>query len=222
MGRVKAETLKKLHAFIDDLPDDVRSKCALCNETLVHIVTTAEATVQAGTATICKALTDKINETAAPRDRIGSQELRQKALWQSGRKENVHNEQINKIARQSAERQVDLENPSAPIPEPVIDWGTEDPEKIEYIKSISNNNFDVDHDGTIFPIRDPELRKQEHKVTMTIYPHLFDAIDGLTSCPVSPDELYGMIPPYCYRKLAKINEAIETLVAIKNLHEVKQ
>lgn len=36
MGRVSAETIAKLNAFIESLPEEARSKCALYNETLNH------------------------------------------------------------------------------------------------------------------------------------------------------------------------------------------
>lgn len=81
--------------------------------------------MQAGTATIARVLAEKINENAAPFDRVTPEELRQRALEHTGEKirKSICSNGTNRIARQSAERQLDLENPSAPIPEPVIDWG---------------------------------------------------------------------------------------------------
>lgn len=75
MGRVSKETIKKLNAFIESLPEEARSKCALCNETLTHIVKQAEAQTGAGTATVTKALSDKLNDGAAPGDRVSGEAL---------------------------------------------------------------------------------------------------------------------------------------------------
>jgi hypothetical protein len=84
MGRVSAEALKKLNDFILSLPEDARSKCALCNETLTHIVKQAEAQTGAGTATVTRVLSERINEGAAPGDRVSGEQLRQKALRHTG------------------------------------------------------------------------------------------------------------------------------------------
>ena len=70
MPRVSEETLEKLQAFIDSLPAEARSKCALCNETLTHIVKRAEVETGAGTATVARVIADKLNEDAAPQDRV--------------------------------------------------------------------------------------------------------------------------------------------------------
>jgi hypothetical protein len=70
MPRVGQESLDRLNAFIDSLPREARNKCALCNETLVHLVKTAEVESGAGTATVTRALADRINEDAAPGDRV--------------------------------------------------------------------------------------------------------------------------------------------------------
>jgi len=61
MPRVSQETISKLNDFLDSLPEAARAKCALCNETLTHIVKTAEAQTGAGTATVTKGLADRIN-----------------------------------------------------------------------------------------------------------------------------------------------------------------
>jgi len=81
MGRVSKETIEKLNEFICSLPEEARGKCALCNQTLVHIVKQAEAQTGAGTATVTKALADKINETAAPLDRVEASSLRDKVIY---------------------------------------------------------------------------------------------------------------------------------------------
>ena len=62
MPRVSKEALDKLQAFFDALPEEARSKCALCNETLTHIVKTAEVETGAGTATVTRELANRIND----------------------------------------------------------------------------------------------------------------------------------------------------------------
>ena len=73
MGRVSEETLQKLQDFICSLPDEAKGKCALCNQTLVHIVKQAEVQTGAGTRTVTKVLANNINETAAPRDKVSAE-----------------------------------------------------------------------------------------------------------------------------------------------------
>jgi hypothetical protein len=80
MGRVSQETIDKLSAFIASLPEEARSKCALCNDTLVHIVKQAEVQTGAGTATVCRALADRVNDGAAMGDVVGDKQLRQRVL----------------------------------------------------------------------------------------------------------------------------------------------
>ena len=70
MARVSQETIEKLNAFIDSLPEEAKNKCALCNETLTHIVKQAEAQTGAGTATVTKVLSEKLNDGAADGDRV--------------------------------------------------------------------------------------------------------------------------------------------------------
>jgi phage N-6-adenine-methyltransferase len=76
MPRISQETIARLNAFIDTLPVEQRNKCALCNETLTHLVKTAEVQTGAGTATVTRALADRINEDAAPGDRVKGENLR--------------------------------------------------------------------------------------------------------------------------------------------------
>jgi len=198
MGRVSQETLEKLSAFIESLPEEARGKCAICNETLCHIVKQAEATIGAGTATVTRILAEKINENAAPQDRVEPGILRDR----------VRNKETdrNLFGRNATIEQINAAPPPLP-PQP--------PE----IAAISNGHYDTDSDGKVFPIRDPELRKKEHAVTMLIYPHLFEPIEGLSDCPVSARELYNMIPGYCLKRLEKIDAAIEFLMAIQQFEK---
>lgn len=76
MPRVSADSLEKLNNFFESLPSEARSKCALCSETLTHIVKLAEVETGAGTATVTRVLAEKINEDAAPGDRVTPLALR--------------------------------------------------------------------------------------------------------------------------------------------------
>jgi hypothetical protein len=82
MARVSKESIERLNAFIDSLPAEARNKCALCNETLVHLVKTAEVETGAGTATVTRHLADRINEDAAPGDRVKPENLRRRIRYQ--------------------------------------------------------------------------------------------------------------------------------------------
>lgn len=85
MGRVNQETLSKLRDFLDSLPAEVKGKCALCNETLTHIVKKAEVETGAGTATVTRALADNINEGAADGDRVSGKQLQFRARYHEGK-----------------------------------------------------------------------------------------------------------------------------------------
>ncbi len=96
MSRVKKETIAKLHEFFDTLPTEARSKCALCNETLTHIVKTAEVETGAGTATVTRELANRINDGAAPGDQVSGEALRQRAREASGEKTRIRSNGPNK------------------------------------------------------------------------------------------------------------------------------
>jgi hypothetical protein len=96
--RVSADALKKLNAFIDALPSEARGKCALCNETLTHLVKLAEVETGAGTATVTRVLAEKINEDAAPGDRVSGDKLRDRVRIQSGEKLSGIKSQITESA----------------------------------------------------------------------------------------------------------------------------
>ena len=59
------------------------------NQTLTHIVKQAEAQTGAGTATVPRALAEKINETAAPQDQVTAEGLRQRARETAGEKTRI-------------------------------------------------------------------------------------------------------------------------------------
>ena len=82
MPRVSEETINKLQEFIESLPDYARNKCALCNETLTHIVKQAEAQTGAGTATVTRELAARIDEDAAPGVKPDGDRLRKRVEYQ--------------------------------------------------------------------------------------------------------------------------------------------
>lgn len=86
MATVSAEAIRKLHEFIESLPEEARSKCSLCNQTLTHIVKQAEAQTGAGTRTVTRMLAEKINETAAHADQVTEDALRARVRETSGEK----------------------------------------------------------------------------------------------------------------------------------------
>jgi len=85
VGRVRQETQIKVMEQLEALPEDARSKCALCRETLTHVVKKAEAATGAGTATVTRILAELINETAAPADRVTGKSLQDKVRYYEGK-----------------------------------------------------------------------------------------------------------------------------------------
>jgi ribosomal protein L44E len=84
MASVSKEALDRLNYFFEALPKEVRNKCALCNETLTHIVKTAEVETGAGTATVTRELAKRINEGAAPGDQVSGGALRHRVQRAEG------------------------------------------------------------------------------------------------------------------------------------------
>jgi hypothetical protein len=84
MARLSPETTKKLSIYINSLPPEIYKKCALCNETLTHFVKQAEAKSGAGTASVTRALAEKVNEGAPPADCVSPGALRQRVLNKEG------------------------------------------------------------------------------------------------------------------------------------------
>jgi len=213
MGRVTTETIQNVSKFFDSLPEEAKNKCALCNETLVHIVKTAEARTGAGTATVTRMLSERINENAAPADVVSSEQLRGRVRVKEGSLKRYIVPNKESLTQNSIPTNHE-NNPQAPS------FAQEELQP-PHIAAISNGHYDTDSNGNSFPIRDPELRKKEHEVTMIIYPHLFEPIEGLTTCKLNSNEIYEMIPSYCMRNLDEIDKAIFLLVEIKKLHEEK-
>ncbi len=101
MAAVSTEAIRKLHEFIESLPEEARSKCSLCNQTLTHIVKQAEAQTGAGTRTVTRMLAEKINETAAPADQVTPEGLRQRALETAGEKDRIGSNGTNEPTAQN-------------------------------------------------------------------------------------------------------------------------
>lgn len=99
MSRTTTERLQKLKTFMDSLPEEARSKCSLCTTTLTHIVKQAEAETGVGTATVARALAEKVNETALPADRVTEGQLRDRVRRSAGEKESGRTAQIKKTDR---------------------------------------------------------------------------------------------------------------------------
>lgn len=99
MARTTTDQLQKLKAFLDSLPDEARNKCSLCNSTLTHIVKQAEAETGVGTATVTRALAEKVNETALPADRVTGDQLRDRVRRSAGEKESGRTAQIKKLTK---------------------------------------------------------------------------------------------------------------------------
>tara|TARA_B100000614_G_scaffold262369_2_gene295499 strand:- start:490 stop:963 length:474 start_codon:yes stop_codon:yes gene_type:complete len=94
MPRVTQESLSKLTVFLDTLPKEARNKCALCNETLTHIVKTAEAETGAPQSTVANEMANRLNDEAAPADQVTGNALNQRVRQKAGeKKRNLSNGQ---------------------------------------------------------------------------------------------------------------------------------
>lgn len=210
MGRVSAETIRRLNEFIDSLPEEARGKCALCNQTLTHIVKQAEAQIEAGTKAITRALAEKINETAAPQDRVTPDMLRDRVRRTAG-------EKLPMGAKRPLCEPTPEQEPSPELSRKIAEAVAE--QQQPHVAAISNGHFAISDDGdNVYPVRDPELRKREHEITLIIFPHLLDPIKALTTAPMGPGELYALLPRYTHHLLDRIDEAIAVLVDIKKAH----
>ena len=83
MARVSNVTICKLQDFINSLPAEVKAKCSLCNETLTHVIKSAEVQTGAGTATVAKSLADEINQNSLPADRVTGKQLQDRTRRRS-------------------------------------------------------------------------------------------------------------------------------------------
>ena len=84
------DTLAKVRDFFGGLTGEAKNKCALCNETLTHIVKMAEVETGAGTATVTKVLAEQINEGAAPGDVVSANALRFRVRVLEGKRKSAN------------------------------------------------------------------------------------------------------------------------------------
>ena len=101
--KVTQETIDKLEAFIATLPTEAKNKCSLCNQALVHLVGKAMAETGAPQSTVCNALADSINETAAPLDKVNGKKLADKVDYHTKGKKAVPGISENKTATPNTE-----------------------------------------------------------------------------------------------------------------------
>ena len=83
------DTLAKIRDFFDGLTGEAKSKCALCNETLTHIVKMAEVETGAGTATVTKVLAEQLNDGAVEGDKVSGDALRFRVRNTEGRRKSA-------------------------------------------------------------------------------------------------------------------------------------
>lgn len=222
MGRVSAETIRRLNEFIDSLPEEARGKCALCNQTLTHIVMQAEAQIEAGKQTIVRALAEKINETAAPQDRVTPEALRQRVMEASGEKKRICSNGTNsdqppppptpppvRLIREG------VEIVSPPTPEPQVVTLDEEPD--DELPQF-DPTLDIDRNGNPLKPRTPEEHQREFDALSPIMIHLVDPIKAITGAPLPPADFYATIPAWLRRSLADIDKAVEYLTAIQHLY----
>ena len=95
--------MEKLNEFLNTLPTEARNKCALCNETLTHIVKSAEAQTGAPTATVTRELANRVNDGSAPSHKVSGEALRQRTLEMSGEKHRNCSNGTNKPEPESKE-----------------------------------------------------------------------------------------------------------------------
>lgn len=83
------------------------SKCRLCTETLTHIVKKAEVETGAGTATVTRAIAEKINENAAPGDKVTAGALEQRVRRHEGANDKATNRNLSASHQNSEENSGD-------------------------------------------------------------------------------------------------------------------
>ena len=127
------DTLAKIRDFFDGLTGEAKSKCALCNETLTHIVKMAEVETGAGTATVTKVLAEQINDVAVEGDRVSEHTLRDRVRRHSGQKD-----ESGRFAQKSQNQDAPTVKPVATcsIPEQVL-------EKVTQGKTVSQASREV-------------------------------------------------------------------------------
>lgn len=132
MGRIKPETIGLINEMFDQfegvLGKDALSKCSICRETLTHIVVKTEVETGAPRSTVTRELAGRINEGAAPLDRVNGNQLRQRVIGQTTDKNlSVRSEQIGN-------------NPEDQLPLP---FDPDDPEIRDQIQTDEKRTADV-------------------------------------------------------------------------------
>lgn len=151
MARITQERLQKLKTFMDSLPEEARSKCSICTTTLTHIVKQAEAETGVGTATVARALAEKVNETALPADRVTEGQLRDRVRRSAGEKESGRTAQIKKMTM--AEKIMAVDN--------LVAGGMTD---LEAIRTVAKGSGRVGHDNLRRNYLDHCSRRQKEEL----------------------------------------------------------
>ncbi len=99
MGKVSRETGGKLESFLESFSENELSKCSLCKETLTHITKIAESKTGAGTYTISRALSDLINKSAKPHDKVSAKALNNRVRRNEGKEDVIFPKRENKNAK---------------------------------------------------------------------------------------------------------------------------
>jgi len=215
MSRVKQDVVDQVRELIALLPIEAKSKCALCNETLTHIVKQIEVQANAPMRTVCRELADQINETAAPGDRVSVDALQDRVRtkedgWRPAKMADCQHNSAPTYTTQSDPTSPRMtpgtSPPQHPEPEPEPDYPTFDPA------------LDIDRNGQPLQPRTKEQHHQEYKYLEPIMTHIVDPIKALTSCSISPDDLFSRTPDYLLRGFVGIDEAVLFLTSIQQLY----
>lgn len=85
MARVSKEIKDKIEEYVNQIPFKKMNKCGTCTETLTHFTKQCEIETGGPTATITKYMSERINETAAPLDRVDGKQLQDKVRYHEGK-----------------------------------------------------------------------------------------------------------------------------------------
>lgn len=80
-----SESNGNLEEYFNLLPPGMKKKCAMCNNTLAHVVTQAMVATGSSERATVKVLADQLNEGAAQQDVVTAEQLRARARLASGR-----------------------------------------------------------------------------------------------------------------------------------------
>lgn len=220
MGRVKESVVEQVRALIAMLPAEAKGKCALCNETLTHIVTKIEVTAKAPLQTVCRELAAQVNEGAAPQDRVSEQAIRERVRAATTDKNlSGRSDQINRITPpppppvRVIREGVEIVPPPPPEP-PIVTLDEEPDDDLPQFDPA----LDIDRNGNPLQPRTPEEHKREFDALAPIMIHLIEPIEAINKAPLPPANFYATIPEWLRRSLADIDKAVEYLTAIQHMH----